>query len=192
MHGLVIRSLQRFLRDTYGEALWEQVAQASDAPRDGFEAFEIYDDAVTDAIVSTAARALGKPEESLLEDFGIYLSRVEVLRRLLRFSGADYVDFLLGLDELPDRMRLALPEIQLPEMSLDPLGPGLYRMRCRCAAGRSAPVLAGILRAMADDYGALALIDCSAPQGGEETVMIELLDNAYSVGRSFELTRAEC
>ena len=61
-----------------------------------------------------------------------------------------------------------------------------------CAAGRSAPVLAGILRAMADDYGALALIDCSAPQGGEEMVMIELLDNAYSVGRSFELTRAEC
>ena len=44
-----------------------------------------------------------------------------------------------------------------------------------------------MLRAMADDYGALVLLDYAEPQDGLETVAIRLLDAAHAEGRRFSL-----
>jgi hypothetical protein len=54
--------------------------------------------------------------------------------------------------------------------------------------------LIGIVRAMADDYGALALFDLSVSpiEGGvKETLRIDLLSESFSEGRSFTLARAQ-
>ncbi len=110
MHGLVNRSIQCFLRDTYGAELWAKVASEAGISPAGFEALLSYDDGLTDVVIDAAARRLGKPREALLEDVGIYLAGLEPLRRLLRFGGVDYVDFLQSLDELPERVRLAVPK----------------------------------------------------------------------------------
>ncbi len=57
----------------------------------------------------------------LLEDLGTYLvshPNVQGLRRLLRFGGAGFIDFLHSLDELHDRARLAVPDLDLPQLEL--------------------------------------------------------------------------
>ena len=48
MHGLMNRSIQCFLRDTYGAGCWRSVAQDIGIGADGFEAMLLYDDALTD------------------------------------------------------------------------------------------------------------------------------------------------
>lgn len=191
MHGLVNRSIQCFLRDTYGAELWAAVAAETGIAPEGFEALLRYEDALTEAVLAAAARRLDKPREALLEDLGIFLAGLEPLRRLLRFGGVDYVDFLHSLDELPERAELAVPDLDLPGLRLLSGGPGRFTLICRSAHCGCGAVFAGILRAMADDYGALVLIEAGTSPGDEETVSIELLETRFATGRRFDLARPE-
>ncbi|HSF65719.1 MAG TPA: heme NO-binding domain-containing protein, partial [Paracoccaceae bacterium] len=73
MHGLINRSIQSFLRDTYGDALWSGVARGAALGFDSFEPMLTYDASLTDAVVDAAARLLDRPRDSVLEDLGTYL-----------------------------------------------------------------------------------------------------------------------
>jgi len=187
LHGLINRSLQCFLRDTYGASCWVAVADEAGVDAAGFEAMLTYDDALTEVVLDTAARRLAKPRVALLEDWGMFLVSLEPLRRLMRFGGVTYVDFLHSLDELPDRARLAVPDLDMPELVLTTHGSDRLTLSCLADRPGFAAVFAGILRAMADDYGALALIDLT--DDGE--VQIELLETEFASGRSFTLAGPE-
>jgi len=50
-------------------------------------------------------------------------------------------------------------------------------------------VLAGLLRAVADDYGALALIDRVPLDDGRDLVTVHLLDESHASGRRFDLAQ---
>ena len=190
MHGLVNRAMQNFLCDTYGQSLWQRVVRAADLPGEGFEALLIYDDGLMDAMVQAAAVRLGKPRDALLEDFGIYLAGREGLRRLLRFGGADFVDFLYSLEDLADRVRLVVPDLILPDITLRHLPPHRFRLDFRGGHRCFQHVMCGVLHAMSDDYGALALV-ATAEAGEGAAVMIDLIEAGYAAARDFTLTLPE-
>ena len=50
------------------------------------------------------------------------------IRRLLRFGGSDFRDFLHSLEDLPERGRLALPDLLLPPISVSDQGAGRYAL----------------------------------------------------------------
>ena len=185
MHGLVNRSFQNFLKDTYGALLWESVVVAAELPPQGFEALLSYDEGLTDAMIAAASQRLGKPADALLEDFGIYLAGREGLRRLLRFGGADFVDFLYSLEELPGRVRLAVPDLILADVTLSHAPPARFTLVFRGGHPCLVHVMSGILQAMADDFGALALIDAT---GEASSVQVDLIEASYAVPRDFILT----
>ncbi len=190
MHGLINRSIQCFLRDTYGPALWARVAERAGVGAGGFEAMLSYDDALTDAVLSEASEALSRPRDGLLEDLGTYLvsnPSFESLRRLLRFSGVGFEDFLQSLDDLPARGRLAVPDLELPQLELSDLGDGHYALACTGPHRGFGHVMVGVLRAMADDYGALVLLDHVGTHGDTERIEVELLDHQFAEGRAFRL-----
>ena len=190
MHGLINRSIQCFLRDTYGHGLWLAVARRAGVGPEGFEAMLTYDNAVTEAVLAAVAAELARPRETVLEDLGTYLvshPNVEGLRRLLRFGGAGFVDFLHSLEDLPDRTRLALPDLDMPGLDLEDQGKGRFRLLCRGMIPGVGHVAVGLLRAMADDYGALVLLEHDGDAAGAEVISIELLDGAYAAGRRFDL-----
>ncbi len=187
MHGLVNRAIQRFLRDTYGPGLWAAVAGDAGVAPSGFEAMLTYEDRLTDAVLASAAVRLGKSREAVLEDIGIFLVSMEPLRRLLRFGGLEYADFLESIEELPGRAQLAVPEIGLPGLELRETAPGCYAVICHHPPPGFGMVLVGVLRAMADDYGALALIDAAPSSEPDECVTIELLEARFAEGRRFHL-----
>lgn len=189
MHGLVNRSIQRFLRDTYGARLWQAVAEASAVPDAGFEALLHYDDALTRAMLEAASHRLGKPVEALLEDLGAFLVTLEPLRRLLRFGGVDYADFLMSLEELPARAHMALPELEMPQIALGTATDGRLMLAVQGRVPGWGLVLAGLLRSMADDYGALALIELVARGACRDQIAVDLLDSSFASGRRFELTQ---
>lgn len=193
MHGLINRSLQCFLRDTYGELCWRRAAQAAGLGDDGFEAMLTYENAVTQAVIASASERLGKSSESLLEDMGTYLvchPNSSALRRLLRFSGEGFQDFLLSLDDLPDRARLAVADLELPALETLEREPGLYRVHVAGPDPAAAYVLTGVIRAMADDYGALVVIDFSGPDTSAAAgfvIDVAVLDRSFSEDKGFTL-----
>jgi len=191
MHGLINRSIQCFLSDTYGAESWAAITVAAGLGFVNFEAMLTYDSAQTEAVLNAAGNQLAKPREMLLEDLGTYLvshPNQRNLRRLLRFGGETFVDFLNSLDELPDRVRLAVPELTMPQLELNVHGCDAFSLIVRHDHPGFGHVIIGVLRAMADDYGALALLDIQKRENSVQTISIELLESRFAVGRKFELS----
>ena len=190
MHGLINRSIQCYLRDTYGQPAWEAATREAGLDFTSFEAMLTYDDGLTDRVLDAAVQVLNRPRETLLEDLGTYLVSHETqisLRRLLRFSGVNFADFVNSLEELPGRGRLALPDLDMPDLLLLDLGGGQYRLQCRAPLRGAGHIFVGLLRAMADDYGALVLLDHLGMESGAEVIAIQIADQSFNTARPFSL-----
>lgn len=193
MHGLINRSIERFVRDTYGRDIWIGMAQRLDLGFTEFEAMLTYEQDLTQQVLDELSRVLAKPLVDILEDIGTYLvshSNNEALRRLLRFGGATFVEFLHSIDDLPERARLALSDLDLPGMQLREHAGNFYCLTIVTTGSGLAQfgyVVVGLLRAMADDYGALVLLEHKGARADEEIVEIHLLEAAFADGRAFDM-----
>ncbi|APE45316.1 heme NO-binding protein [Sulfitobacter alexandrii] len=190
MHGLINRSIQNYICANFGAHGWREVVRHARLEFDNFEAMLIYEDRLTHAVVDALILMARRSRDDLLEDFGTFLvadRSFEGVRRLLRFGGVTFEDFLHSLDDLPDRARLAVPDLHLPSIELRAEMPGHYRLLCRSPLAGFAHVMVGVLRAMADDYGALALLEPTGADGDAETLSITLIEADYAEGRAFEL-----
>lgn len=189
MFGLLLRSIQAYLRGTFGPAVWARVLRAAGQPPEGFEPMLPYDARAVGRVLAAAAQELHRPAEAILEDVGTFLVADpghRALRRLLRFGGAGFADFLHSLEELPDRARLALPGLRLPQVTLAEMAPGRVRLAVTGALPALLPVALGALRAMADDYGALVLIELEQ-EPGAAMLTVQLLETAHGEGQRFAL-----
>ena len=132
-------------------------------------------------LIAELARRLSRSEGDLAEDIGAWVARIPTIRRLLRFAAPDFAGFMTVLPEMGDRITMVVRGFELP------------RIRVRAAAhgwcvaiegdGVWPHVLSGILHAMADDYGVLAVISVR-PEG--LSVSVPLTD--FSEGRPFSLS----
>jgi hypothetical protein len=177
MHGLINRAIQGFVADTYGRARWIAVTHLADLGFADFEAMMIYPPELTQRVLDAAARELGKARDELLEDIGIYLAS----------QGVTFVDFLHSLDDLPERARLAVSDLALPALELSEHAPGRYTLTVSGEHEGFGPVLLGVLRAMADDYGALVYTELRRAGPGSDALEITLVESAYAEGRRFVL-----
>ena len=190
MHGLINRSLQCFLRDTYGPQAWDTISRDAGLGFDSFEAMLGYDATLTEDVIRAAMRHLDRPRETMLEDLGTYLvshPNVEALRRLLRFGGVTFVDFLHSLEDLPGRGRMAVPDLDLPNLTLVGDGDDQFRLSCSNSVNGIGFVMLGLLRAMADDYGTLVLLEHQGFSNQAEVISIQILEESFAVGRRFDL-----
>ena len=195
MHGLINRAIQSFVTDTYGLEQWLAVVREAELETAEFESMLIYEDQQTRKALAATAKLLNRVETDLLEDIGTYLvshPHTEPLRRLLRFGGVTFVEFLYSLDELPDRARLAVSDLNLPHLELQQQSADRFSLICTSKHAGWGHVMIGVLRAMADDYGALVFLehqggrDTDAKSGGE-SIEISLVESAFAEGRHFDL-----
>lgn len=190
MDALLLRSLQGYVRDTFGQQVWLAVCRRASLKVETFEPMLRYDPGMADRVAVHAAQELGRSVDAIWEDMGIYLVTNpghEGVRRLLRFGGQSFVDFLHSLEEAPGRARLAMPGLDLPEIALGEPEPDQFIVECDCRVQGVQRVLVGMLTAMADDYGALCLIE--ALEGNR--VSVQVLDRAHASGRRFDLASPE-
>lgn len=193
MHGMINRALQGFIIETYGQEVWAEVRTIADLRIEEFEAMLQYEDALTVSCFTAAAQTMHLDQTAVLEDLGTFLIThppLDPLRRLLRFGGASFTEFVLSLDELAERGRMAMHDIEMPEISVIEEGPSQFKLRARWALPGVGPLLLGALRAMADDYGSLATLSLDGIEGEEECVRIVIHDANHAVGRSFVLAEA--
>lgn len=190
MDALLLRSLQSYVLDTFGVSKWQVICREAGQLSETFEPMLRYEAGLADRVADIAAAVLGRPVEAVWEDVGTHLVTNpdrEGVRRLLRFGGWSFADFLHSLEELPGRARLALPDLDPPDISLDEVGPDRFELRCRSHLRGTQRVLAGLVTAMADDYGALCLIEV----GGGDCTTISVLDSRHATAKAFDLAMPE-
>lgn len=190
MHGLINRAIQCFVTDSYGADRWLEATRVADLGFVEFESMLVYDDSLTSELLDTVSFVLKRSRTEVMEDIGTYLvshPNVESLRRLLRFGGVTFVEFLHSLDDLPDRARLAVSDLVLPKMELLETTPGQFSLICQSQLAGYGHVMMGVLRAMADDYGALAVLEHTGSGEGVETISITLVETEFAEGRVFDL-----
>lgn len=193
MHGLINKSIESFVCSTYGLPIWHKIAAEADLDAPHFEAMLVYDSQLTPRIVDAAVRLLDADRADFLQNLGIFLISHPVghgIRRLLRFGGVTFVDFLYSLDDLHDRAKLAVSDLELPSLELREYTPSQFSVTVSAAHAGFGHVLVGLLTAMADDYGALVMIEYGGRSGQIETVAIALLETAFTEGNRFELGQA--
>lgn len=193
MHGLILRAIQLFVIDLHGSAKWAELVKHAGFEFDEFEAMMDYDPSVGQQTITSLGVVLRRPLPEVFEDIGTYLvshPNVEALRRLLRFGGATFTEFLQSLDDLPARARLAVPSLILPDIELRAHSDSHFSVTCRSELQGWGHVLIGVLRTMADDYGALAFVQHRSCGQGVETLSITVLEDTFAEGRSFDLAAA--
>ncbi|EPX81010.1 heme NO-binding domain-containing protein [Litoreibacter arenae] len=197
MYGMIHRALQCFSQDTYGDGLWQKAVADAGVPSPEFEAMLTYPDQQLDDVLNALAARLDKTPAQLCEDLGAYLvthARMEPVRRLLRFGGATFEDFVLSLDDLHDRVKLALPDLHLPRLEVDVHSQSAFSILVNSEREGFGAVLLGILRALADDYGALAVLEHGrAAKDGlmREKITAEVFEADFTSGRGFGLVTTD-
>ncbi|WP_204115902.1 heme NO-binding domain-containing protein [Shimia biformata] len=190
MHGLVNRSIQGFVQDNFGRARWVEIAHLAGLEFVEFETMLHYPDRMTLQVIDAITRTFGTPYDTVLEDVGTYLvanPKVQAVRRLLRFGGADFVEFLHSLDELPERARLAVDDLDPPRLELREHSCNMFSLRVDSRYPGCGHVLVGMLRAMADDYGTLVLLEHMGRVQRSELIDITVIETAFADGRAFDL-----
>lgn len=190
MDALMLRFLQGYVRETFGASVWQTICRRAALPVETFEPMLRYPPGLADQVAAQAAAVLGRPADTIWEDMGTYLVTSpghEGVRRLLRFGGVGFADFLHSLEELPGRARLAMPDLDLPEIHLTERASDRFILECRSHLHGTLRVLSGMLTAMADDFGSLCLIE----PAGDDGISIRVLDQDHAVARPFDLAMRE-
>ena len=190
MHGLINRSIQLFVTYSYGPDTWGQITRTAGFEFTEFEGMMRYDDAYTARLLDAASKVLKRHRSEVMEDIGTFIvsnADFEAVRRLLRFGGIDFVDFLHSLDDLDERVQLAVTELRLPKIKLHTQSARRFILLCDASFPGFGHVMVGVLRAMADDYGALVVLDHAGQANGQEVVTIRLVEQDFAEGRDFDL-----
>lgn len=181
MQGLVNRAIEGFARATYGDALWAGAARAAGCDPRGFALMRNYDDALTGNLLRELARRLSRSPRELAEDVGAWVAAIPSIRRLLRFAGPDFPSFMLALPELHGRIAMVIRGFDLPRIMLT-ADAGTW-----CVTVERERIwlhaLGGMLHAMADDYGALAVIDLA-----DGRIQVSVPVTNFSPGRPFSIS----
>ncbi len=188
MHGLILWIFESFVRLTYGDQVWEKVLVDLDLHLPTVEPMFHYDDQIGLSILRQLSIEQSRDRHSLLEDFGTFLvtdPRVERVRRLLRFGGVDFTEFLYSLEDLKGRALLAVPDLTLPEVQVDEVQPHRFEVKCEDSPKGAPFVLLGALRALADDYGSLVFLEVVAERNDNVVIIASLLDRQHAEGREF-------
>ena len=181
MHGLVNRAIEEFARVTYGEPVWAAAAGVAGVDPRGFELMGAYEDRVTASLLAGLSVRLGRSTEEFAEDLGTWAAQRPSVRRLLRFGGSDFAAFMMTLVELRGRGQLVAPGLELPALSVRVTGQG-WRVDSDCHV-LWLHAVAGMLHAMADDYGVLAVIEV---RGSGILVDVPVVD--FNEGRPFSIS----
>ena len=162
MHGLINCGLQSFAEEIYGKALWLDLVEQAGLPFANFETMLTYDDEITVRVIDHLAKLTRKSRVAILEDFGTFLvsehSTHSVLK-LLTLGGDSYRDFLNSLEDVYARVKIALPELDIPQMHLYSVSEAHFELRFSSVIDGYGEVFLGLLRAMADHYRVLAILD---------------------------------
>jgi len=121
MYGMLLESVEHFLKEKYGEKTWNLIRLRAGVKNHVFVTHERYPDNLILDIARAAADIIGKQTKMNSEDFIQFFGVCFVkffsnygYDRIIRVSGRHFRDFLSGIDNLHEHMRFAYPKLMSP------------------------------------------------------------------------------
>ena len=188
------RALEAFVGDLHGAEVWSGSLLSAGLDRTGTDAAWAIPDADCPRLCRAVAARTGQAPEELAADLGCWLvshPTTAPIRRLLRFGGHDFAGFLMSLEDLPGRVALAVPRLRLPAMDVRFGEDDGILIDVEGGLAFFAALVEGLVRAMADDYGALVSVERDqADPEGPARLAVRLHDAGFAEARRFELVGA--
>lgn len=121
MYGMLLESVEHFLKEKYGEKTWNLIRLRAGIKSHVFVTHERYPDNLMLDIARTAAEVIGKQTKMTPDDFIQFFGVCFVkffsnygYDRIIKVSGRYFRDFLSGIDNLHEHMRFAYPKLMSP------------------------------------------------------------------------------
>lgn len=190
MLGVVNKAIEQFIQTTYGDRVWRNTMQLAQMVDHDIEPMLMYSDELTYQLLDGLIATTGKPRQDVLDDLGTFLvtpPHGRMVRRLLRFGGATFEEFLSSIADLNDRVALALPDLDLPSITIETRAADRVVVTVENRIHGFANVLQGLLRAMADDYGTLVFIDLGQSTDSATQLEVILIEQNFAKGAEFNL-----
>lgn len=171
MLGLINCLIQCFLRDSFGPLIWHQVAFQARLGFDDFEPMLSYDDEMTERLVSRPPpQFCSAPAKLFWRIWAPIWCRTRMSRRCAGCCGLAGWDLSIFFTRLRTCLRGGVwrCRLELPLLEVCDLGQDDYLLRCAPMVQGVGHVMVGLLRAMADDYGALVLLEHGGDMTGDE------------------------
>ncbi len=118
MYGMLLESIQHFIRTQYGEEAWLQILEQAGVKNLIFTTHRRYRDTLIVELADACSHVL---KDKSKDDFMCFFGRCFVqffthygYDTILRVSGRYYRDFLHGIDNLHETMRFSFPKMLSP------------------------------------------------------------------------------
>lgn len=151
MYGLVNKAIEGLICNRFGEETWEAIKRRAGIDEEGFVSLDSYPDSMTYALVGAASEVLKTPADALLEVFGEYwvtYTAKEGYGGLLDAAGGDLRTFLVSLNQLHARVRLAAPELRPPSFQCTDITDASLVLHYRSTREGLAPMVFGLIRGL--------------------------------------------
>ncbi|XP_035673582.1 soluble guanylate cyclase 88E-like isoform X3 [Branchiostoma floridae] len=117
MYGLLLESINEYIKEAYGESVWKLIRERALCPHHSFVTHQVYGEHEIPKIARAASEVTGIDLPDLMDAFGVtFVSFVGQYGydRILRVLGRHVRDFLNGLDNLHEYLRFSYPKLQPP------------------------------------------------------------------------------
>lgn len=155
MYGMVNQAIQSYIENNYGEDVWQDILTMAHVDHDRFEQLISYDDDISYRLVGAIGKRLDLRTEQVLETFGefwpVYAMGTS-FKELVKFGGDTFLEALDYLDEMHERVKIAMPNLNPPSFEVEKLSVNSYRLHYYSQREGLAPMVTGLLYGLARQY----------------------------------------
>ncbi|XP_076317922.1 soluble guanylate cyclase 89Db-like isoform X1 [Tachypleus tridentatus] len=122
MYGMLLESVQHFVRKEYGDQMWFLGLEGSAFKNCVFSTHQVYPDHIMVDLAAAFAKRTGEDVDDFMRFFGRCFVRFFShygYDKLIRASGRFFRDFIHGIDNLHHQMRFSYPRMQSPSFYVE-------------------------------------------------------------------------
>ena len=117
MYGLLLEAINCDLKERYGEEMWEEIRTLANIEQHSFITHEYYSEILISQITNAVSIVTGTRPNDIMQSFGFhfvnYVSKYGY-DTILKVLGRNMRDFLNGLDNLHEYLRMSYPKMLAP------------------------------------------------------------------------------
>lgn len=127
MYGLLLEGIYDYIVNKYGEKTWDEIRSRAGVHQHSFSTHTSYTEMMIPRLCKATQLFLQIPEDEIMEALGTafvtYVSKFGY-DSMLKVQGRGLADFLEGMDNLHEYLRLTYPKMKSPSFQCTDEGPG--------------------------------------------------------------------
>lgn len=162
MYGMVNLAVRDLVITKFGESTWQTICDKAGVTSPDFVPLKAYPDHITYALIGAASETLGLTAEQILHAFGdhwVKYTASEGYGVMMDMFGRDFRSCLKNLNGMHSHMGAMMPELVPPRFTVDEIDPKHLRVHYFSTRQGLAPMVSGLLVALARKFGDTVTIE---------------------------------